>query len=69
MIHLAQIQEQLKTALKYCDKTQKSIADELGVSQQMISSYLNGKKVPPVEIFANLCRILDLDANDILCLK
>lgn len=69
MINLAQIQEQLKTALKYCGKTQKGIADELGVSQQMISSYLNGKKVPPVETFANLCRILDLDANDILCLK
>ena len=69
MINVEQIKKELKTAIQYSGRTQSSIASELGVSQQIISCYLNGKKTPQIETLANLCKVLDLDANEILCLK
>ncbi len=46
-----------------------SIAAEVGVSQQTISKYINKKTMPSTKIFSKLCKILDLDANEILCIS
>ncbi|MBQ8685988.1 MAG: helix-turn-helix transcriptional regulator [Clostridia bacterium] len=69
MITVDQIKKKISEAIQYSGKTQTSIAKELGVSQQMISSYFKGEKTPQIENLANLCKVLDLDANEILCLK
>ena len=69
MINVEEIKEKIIEAIKYSGKTQTEIAKEIGVSQQIISSYLKGNKTPQIENLANLCRVLDLDANDILCLN
>lgn len=69
MITLEQIQKQLKEAILRSGLTQTRIAQQLGIKQQQISSYIYGKSLPALDTLANLCRILDLDANDILCLK
>lgn len=67
MVTLNQIQSRLADAIKHSDMTQTAIANAIGVSQQVISSYVYGKKMPALDTFANLCKLLDIDTNEILC--
>lgn len=69
MITTEQIKKNLAEALKQSGKTQKAIAEKIGVCQQIISAYINGTKLPALDTLANLCIVLDLDANEILCIK
>ncbi|MDE5617204.1 MAG: helix-turn-helix domain-containing protein [Clostridia bacterium] len=59
----------LAEAIKNCGLTQTELASQLGVSQQTISSYIHKNKLPALETFANICSVLDLDANDVLCVN
>ena len=69
MINVEQIKDKVSEAIKYCGYTQTAIAKAIGVSQAMISDYLRKRKTPQIETLANLCQFLDLDANDILCIR
>ena len=69
MITIFQIQAKIAEAIKLSGMTQSQIAQKIGVSQQTISHYLKGDKMPSLDTLANLCEVLDLDANDILCLR
>ncbi len=67
MITLEQIRKRLAEAIKQSGMTQTEIAEKLGIRHQQISCYLLGKKLPALDTFANLCKLLDEDANYILC--
>ena len=69
MITIDNIQQKLVEAIKLSGLKQKDIANRLGVGQQTISHYIKGDKMPSLETFANLCAVLDVDANDLLCLN
>lgn len=69
MITLAQIQLRITEEIKTSKRTQTEIAKELNVTQSTIAHYVKGDIAPSLDTFANLCKILDLDANEILCLK
>ncbi len=69
MIVQNQIQQRLAEAIRQSGMTQKEIAQKMQVSQQMISQYLLGKKMPALDTFANLCAVLDVDPAYILCLQ
>lgn len=69
MINTKQIHKQLAEAIKLCGLTQKEIAIKLEISQQTISCYVKGTKLPALDTFANLCAVLDLDPSDILCIS
>lgn len=49
--------------------TQSALAKKMGVSRQTVSHYVKGDKLPALDTLANLCRILDADANEILGLR
>lgn len=68
MVTLNEIQKKLAAGIKGSGKTQTAIAKELGISQQTISHYIKGDIYPALDTLANLCALLDLDANDILCI-
>ena len=68
MINLEQIRTKLKEAISQSELTQKEVAEKTGVKHQQISCYLNGKEMPSLETFAKICAVLDLDANEILCI-
>lgn len=68
MITLQQIRKELSEHIKQCGITQSELALRLGVSQQTISHYVKGDKMPALDTFANLCAVLDIDANDVLCI-
>ena len=69
MITLEQIQKRLAEAIKQSGMTQSALAEKLGIKQPTISHYLKGDKMPALDTFANLCKVLDIDANDILCIN
>lgn len=69
MIVQSKIQQRLAETIRQSGMTQKEIAQKLQVSQQMISQYLLGKKMPALDTFANLCEVLDADPAYILCLQ
>jgi len=66
MITLQHIQKNLISAIKQCGMTQTELGKKLGVSQQTISHYLKGDKLPALDTFANLCAIIDVNPSDIL---
>lgn len=69
MITLQEIQKNIAEAIRTSGMTQSALAKKLGVSQQTVSHYVKGDKLPAPDTLANLCRILDADANDILGLR
>lgn len=68
MIKLDQIRKKLQDAIKQSGMTQSELAKQVGVCHQAIGQYLYQNKMPALDTFANLCAVLDLDANEILCL-
>lgn len=67
MITLNQIQEKLAYAITHSNMTQTAIAKALNVKPTQICSYVKGRKMPALDTFANLCKLLDIDTNEILC--
>ena len=68
-IRLNQISQKISEAIKTSGFTQTHLASLLGISQQVVSTYINGKKRPALDTFANLCKVLDLDPAEMLCLN
>ncbi len=66
---LEQIRKELSQAIKDCGLTQTQLAEKVQVSQQTISEYLHGRSLPALDTLSLLCTVLDLDANEILCVE
>ena len=69
MTTMEEIQKAFIEALKQSDLKQDELAKRIGVSQSMISHYISGRKMPALDTLSRLCTVLDLDANEILCVK
>ena len=64
-----QIQKTLAEAIQQSGMKQIDIANKIGVTQSMISHYVSGRKMPALDTLSRLCTVLDLDANEILCVE
>ena len=69
MIKIEDIQKRLREAILTSNITQTEIAKQLGISQSTVSKYLRKNVYPSIDTFANLCKILDVSADDILGLN
>lgn len=67
MIELNSIRVKILEAIRQSGMTKTELAKKIGVCHQAIGQYLYQNKMPALDTFANLCAVLDLDANDILC--
>ncbi|MDE5910740.1 MAG: helix-turn-helix domain-containing protein [Clostridia bacterium] len=67
MITLVQIREKLIEEIQNSGMSQAEIARQLGIRSQTVCNYVKGKKMPALDTFANLCKILDVDPAEILC--
>lgn len=67
MITLEQIRERLKETIRQSGMSQSEIARKIGVHHSVIGQYLSGRAMPALDTFANLCKLLDVDTNYILC--
>lgn len=68
MITLEQIRERIIQAIQQSGIKKSEIARQLNISHTQISCYIHGRKMPALDTLANMCKILDIDANFILCL-
>ena len=69
MTTIEDIQRVLIEALKQSGMKQDELAKKVGVSQSMISHYISGRKMPALDTLSRLCSVLDLDANEVLCVE
>lgn len=69
MIKLEQIRTKMQEAIVRSGLTQIELARRLNIKYQTVGQYLSGRAMPSLETFANLCTVLDLDANEILCIS
>ena len=67
MITLDQIRQRVQEAIKQSGMSQTELADRLNIRQATIAQYLSGRAMPALDTFANLCKVLDVDANYLLC--
>ncbi len=68
MITIEQIQKRLAEEIKHSGLSQTEIAKRVNVKQPTIGQYLSGRAMPALDTFANLCKALDLNPAEILCL-
>ena len=66
MIEIVEIQKRLREAIKYSNISQKELAEKLGVNPSTVSKYMRLDKFPSIDTFANICKILDVSADEIL---
>lgn len=69
MVTLENIRIKIIESIKTSGLSQADICRKLGIKTPTMSQYLSGRAMPALDTFANLCAILDLDANEILCLN
>lgn len=69
MITIDQIRERLIKEIRNSGMTQTELASKIGVIQQSVGQYLSGRAMPSLDTLANLCKVLDIDANYILCIR
>ena len=69
MVNLEQIRLKIKEAIQQSGITQVELAKRLNVYQSAVSQFFSGRTLPALDTLANLCIILDLDANEILCIN
>ncbi len=69
MTTMEQIRQALIEAIKQSNIKQDELAKAVGVTQSMISHYVSGRKMPALDTLSRLCSVLDLDANEILCVQ
>lgn len=69
MINLKQIQQRFIETIQQSDIKQTELAEKLNLTQSTIAHYIKGDILPALDTLANLCMILDVDANYILCLE
>ena len=68
-MELKKIQERLRESIKNSNLTQKEIAKELKISPQTISKYMKKDIFPALDTLSDLCKLLDVSADYILCIK
>ena len=68
MITSKEIHKEFSRSNKNKRMSQTMLTKELKIRQPAISKYIHGKSLPSLETFANLCKILDVDSNEILCI-
>lgn len=66
MIKLEEIQKRLREAIQYGNISQKDLAEKIGINPSTISKYMRLDKFPSIDTFANICKVLDVSADDIL---
>lgn len=54
---------------KKFNMTQSELAEKIGITNRAVSKWETGKSIPDVSIMLELCEILDISVNELLCGK
>ena len=59
-------QENLTTYMEIYDYTQQDLASKLGVSRQIVSDWMSGKKYPRIDKMQNIADVFNVDMNSLM---
>ncbi|CCI02145.1 MAG: helix-turn-helix domain-containing protein [Microcystis aeruginosa] len=60
------IDKPLKALIKEAGITQKELANQLGVSYTAVKFYVSGVNRPSIDIFADICRVLNQSPKTVM---
>lgn len=63
---LSEIQKRLREAIKLSGRSQKEIAEAIGVSAKTVSAYMHRDVFPALDTFARLCDFIGVPSDEIL---
>lgn len=66
IVYLPEIGDKIKQLRKQRNMSQISLAQQLGVSKSVISSYENGVHLPPYDILLRIARIFSVSTDYLL---
>ena len=69
MITVTEMRSRLREAIKVSGITQVELARRLRMHPTSVNKYMKEDVFPSLEVFAAICEILDVSADDILGLK
>lgn len=60
-----EFKRRLRKKILFSRKSQKDIAEAIGISTNTMSNYVNGRRIPDARIIDRLARVLNCTANDL----
>lgn len=63
---LEQFGERLKEELDYNEISQRDLADQAGISEQAISSYIHAQRLPNIRSVINICWAIGISIDDLV---
>ena len=69
MIDFKKVGEKIYQCRKDKDLSQDDLAERMYVSRQLVSKWENGLGVPKIDHIIDLCEILDVSFEELLCLN
>ena len=60
------IARELRKQKQYLRKTNNEIADAAGTSPIIVLRYLKGQRVMPLDVFADICHVLEINPGEVL---
>ncbi|MBR0461775.1 MAG: helix-turn-helix transcriptional regulator [Erysipelotrichaceae bacterium] len=69
MIDFRKVGEKISQFRKDKNLSQDDLADRMYVSRQLVSKWENGMGVPKIDHIIDLCEILDVSFEELLCLN
>ncbi len=61
--------ERLNETLKYSGISQIELARKIGMSQSVVNNYCTGKREPTLDVLVEICKALEVSADELLGLK
>ena len=58
--------DRLRELMNGKDMSQRDLGDELGVTEQMIHYILQGKKIPSLAVYSDMCRVLGVSMDELV---
>lgn len=69
MLNFKKVGEKITSLRKKKNLSQDDLASKMYVTRQLISKWENGVGVPKIDHIIDLCEILDVNFEDLLCLN
>lgn len=58
--------DKLRELMNGKDMSQRDLGNELGVTEQMIHYILQGKKIPSLAVYSDMCRVLGVSMDELV---
>lgn len=58
--------DRLRELMNGKDMSQRDLGNKLGVTEQMVHYILQGKKIPSLAVYSDMCRVLGVSMDELV---